>query len=208
MILLHGMYLIRPPFIYRWLFRKALFRIPTAKQTVYLTFDDGPHPEVTPFVLDVLKQEQVTATFFMLGKNAERYPELVKRVTNEGHVVTNHGYGHLDGWKTDVSSYEDNFMKAVPLLGARLFRPPYGRLTVGQYTRMVEQTQIVMWDIISGDFDSSVTSEVCVRNVVGNLRDGSIIVMHDSEKAGENLRSSLKRLISSTKALGYTFKNL
>jgi peptidoglycan-N-acetylglucosamine deacetylase len=205
---IQGMYLVRPPFLYRWIFRKALFRIPGAKCCVFLTFDDGPHPEVTPFVLDVLKEENITATFFMLGKNAEKYPELVSRIQREGHVVANHGHDHLDGWRTGSAAYEENFLKAAPLLGTRLFRPPYGRLTSAQYNRLAAQTQVVMWDIISGDFDPSVTPEKCVRNVVRNLRDGSIIVMHDSQKAGEKLRSSLKGLITSTKALGYTFKNL
>lgn len=202
------MYFIRPPFLYRWLFPRALFRTDRRDRTVHLTFDDGPHPEATPFVLDTLREEGVTATFFLLGRNAEKYPELTDRIRQEGHTVANHGHGHLNGWQTGTDAYMENFLKAEALLGDRLFRPPYGKLTPAQYHRLLPRTTIVMWDVLSGDFDPSIGPEKCIGNVLENVRDGSIIVMHDSGKALPNLRNSLKEVICSIKGLGYGFRNL
>ncbi|MCF8256489.1 MAG: polysaccharide deacetylase family protein [Flavobacteriales bacterium] len=202
------MYLIRPPFLMRWAFPKALFRMPDTGRDVYLTFDDGPCQEATPFVLDILAEEQVHATFFLLGKNAEKEPQLMLRIRNEGHSIGNHGWDHLNGWKTPTTEYVANWERAVPLLGGQYFRPPYGRITPAQYRALHPQTTVVMWDVISGDFDTRITPDQCHANVMGNTRSGSIIVMHDSQKALPKLRCSLKVIIRSMKAEGFQFKKL
>jgi peptidoglycan-N-acetylglucosamine deacetylase len=203
------MYLIRPPFVMRWLYPEALFRMRAPKtKDVYLTFDDGPCPQVTPFVLDVLAEEQVPATFFLLGKNAEQHPQLLERIRAEGHAVGNHGQEHINGWSTSTDAYVQNWERAVPLLGERHFRPPYGRITPAQYSALRPRTTICLWDVISGDFDASLTPEQCLDNVVKNVRQGSIIVMHDSLKARTNVESSLKPIIRSIKAAGYALNKL
>lgn len=202
------MYFIRPPFLFRWAFPKALFRVASTEKDVYLTFDDGPCAEASPFVLDVLAEEQVCATFFLLGKNAEKHPALVERIRREGHTIANHGFEHLNGWQTPTAAYVQNWQRAVPLLGDQYFRPPYGRITPTQYRALFPQTSIMMWDVISGDFDTDITPEQCVRNVMDNVRQGSIVVMHDNPKALLNLRESLKPIIRSMKAAGYQLKKL
>lgn len=202
------MYLIRPPFFYRWVFSEALFRIGSDESDVYLTFDDGPHPEATPFVLDTLAEEGVEATFFLLGKNAEKHPDLLHRIIDEGHSVANHGYAHLDGWHTSTEDYVKDFQRAAQVLGEGAMRPPYGRITVAQYRALRAKGTIVLWDVLSGDFDASTGPERTVRNVADNLRNGSIIVMHDSQKALTNLRSSLKPIIRSIKEQGFAMKKI
>lgn len=203
------MYLIRPPFLLRWAFPKALFSVPTAgAKEAYLTFDDGPEPGVTDHVLDILAAHGAPATFFLLGKNAEKHPALVDRIRTEGHTVANHGFDHLNGWRTPTGDYVLNWERAVPILGDRLFRPPYGRITPAQYRALHPRTTICMWDIISGDFDASLTPDACERNVTGHLAPGSIIVMHDSRKARVNVCTSLNPIIRTMKGMGYTLKKL
>lgn len=202
------MYLIRPPFLYRWLFSRALFRVPNEKDTVYLTFDDGPHPEATPFVLDVLKAHGIKATFFVLGKNALAYPELVARISEEGHTLGNHGMNHLNGWQTDVETYVADSLEAQQLLGTELYRPPYGRITWRQYRRISQEQKVVLWDVISGDFDGSITHKEVIDNVLKNVRGGSIVTMHDSSKAMNALKSSMNEIITLLKERGYALKPL
>lgn len=202
------MYLIRPPFLYKWLFPKALFRMDSSEKTVYLTFDDGPHPEATSFVLDVLKEENVPATFFLLGKNAEAHPDLLARISSDGHTIANHGHEHLDGWKTNKVNYLNNFQRAAPLLGTQFFRPPYGRITWRQYRAISSNTAVVLWDVIAGDFNTTISPQQCEANVLRAVRNGSIIVMHDSQKALPILRNSLRSIIRTIKTLGYGFKKL
>lgn len=201
-------YFIRPPFPYRWLFPKAVFMGDVEKDAVYLTFDDGPHPEATPFVLDTLAEEGVKATFFLLGKNAEEYPDLVNRIRTEGHSIGNHGYAHIDGWRTSTEAYLDDFARGLEVTESRLFRPAYGRITPSQYKAISRQSTVVLWDLLSGDFDPEITPEHCIRNVVHHVRAGSIIVMHDSTKALTNLSESLKAIIQSMNRLGYRMNKL
>jgi len=201
-------YLIRPPFPYRWLYPKAMFKGDADSESVFLTFDDGPHPEATPFVLDTLAGAGVKATFFLLGKNVERHPHLVERIRQEGHTIGNHGHAHLDGWKTSSRAYLDDFEQGMAVTGSKLFRPAYGRITPTQYKAISLQSKVVLWDVLSGDFDPSITPEKCVLNVERHVRNGSIIVMHDSQKALTNLKGSLKPLIQSMKRLGYKMDKL
>lgn len=198
-------YLIRPPKVYRWFFREALFRVQTQLPIVYLTFDDGPSAEATPFVLDVLKAHGIKATFFVLGKNAMDNPSIMQRLKEEGHLLANHGMEHLNGWRTQTEVYVKNMAEGRTVSGSRLFRPPYGKLRLKQYRQINKEDRVVFWDVISGDFDQNISAEQVIRNVVENSRKGSIIVMHDSKKAMNNVAGSLNRIIMELKAKGFDF---
>ena len=202
------MYLIRPPKIYQWLFTKAVFRENTQRKTVYLTFDDGPHPEVTSYVLSILALHQIKATFFVLGKNAQKHPELIKELKEQGHQIGNHGMDHLNGWATPTDEYVRNVALGKQLTGSCLFRPPYGKLTFGQYRRLVKTEKIIFWDVISGDFDQKIDERKVVNNVLQNARNGSVIVMHDSKKAMNNLIGSMNEIIKGLKQKGFDFEIL
>lgn len=201
-------YLVKPPKVYRWLFPEALFRVAGEEKTVYLTFDDGPHPEATPFVLDVLKKHDVKSTFFLLGKNAKANPELVERIKGEGHTIGNHGMNHLSGWSVGLDEYLKDVEEGKQLVGSTLFRPPYGKLTLSQYRKLRTTEQIVLWDVISGDFDTNIGPKEVLSNVVNNVKGGSVIVMHDSTKAFNNLKLSLNEIIQQLSEKGYRFKPL
>lgn len=203
-----GAYLIRPPKLYRWLYSDAIFRGPEDEKTVYLTFDDGPEPEATEFVLDVLKTHGVKGTFFFLGKNVLKHPETVQRLKVEGHVIANHGMNHLNGWKSNKSDYMNDALKGKKVTGSDMFRPPYGRLTLPQYWAVRKSEHVVFWDVISGDFDTSISPAQVIDNVVSNVRNGSIVVMHDSKKALKNLRDSLGQIIEDLVKRGYRFETL
>lgn len=199
------MYLIRPPKIYRWLFKEAVFRLNPSEKTVYLTFDDGPHPEATPFVLSVLKSHSVKATFFVLGKNAEKHPDIVREIRADGHQVGNHGMNHLNGWNTSNSLYAEDVALGKAISASNLFRPAYGKLTRAQYKLLAPTEKVVFWDVISGDFDEKTDSKTVVKNVLNNTRAGSVIVMHDSKKAMNNLSGSINEIIVKLKEKGYQF---
>ena len=167
---------------------------------MFLTFDDGPHPQATPFVLDALKEAGAVATFFCIGKNVVAYPELYQRIIAEGHQVGNHTQTHLNGWKTGTEVYLDDVRAAASVIHSALFRPPYGRLKHVQARGIAEatghaSTKIVMWDVLSGDFDERLTGEQCTRYVKRYAKPGSIIVFHDSEKAFSRLRIALPELL-------------
>lgn len=176
-----------------------------SEKTVYLTFDDGPNPEATPFVLEVLKKHAVEATFFLLGKNALAHPALVDRIREEGHSVGNHGMNHLDAWTTGLKEYVDDVRAGKEATGSNLFRPPYGKLKPSQYKALKETEKIVFWDVIAGDFDQAIAGNKVKANVLENVRNGSIIVMHDSEKAFNNLKASLDGTIEQLSEKGYRF---
>ncbi|MCI5058907.1 MAG: polysaccharide deacetylase family protein [Flavobacteriales bacterium] len=155
-------------------------------ENVHLTFDDGPHPEITPWVLEQLSKHQQKATFFILGKNAEAHPEIVERILHEGHKIGNHSYDHPNGWNTPKASFVDNVLKAKDIIDSELFRPPYGKITPGQIS-MLKEFKIIMWDVLTGDYDQSKDSQKMLERIIKKTQPGSIIVFHDSEKARENL---------------------
>ncbi len=199
------MYLKKPPYLYRLILPRAIFNAGTDK--VYLTFDDGPDPEVTPPILDILKEENATATFFVLGENAEKHADIIKRIRDEGHTIANHGYQHLDGWNVDEESFVENVERGSSITGSRLFRPPYGRIWPG-LMNLTSDHLVIMWDVLSGDFDSDLSSKTVIANVLDNVNKGSIIVMHDSEKARNNVLISLKPIIQGIRNAGLQFGNL
>ncbi len=191
-------YLKRTPGIISKIFKDRIWRIDTDENLLYLTFDDGPHPEATPFVLDELKKFNAKATFFCVGKNVKENFSVYQRIIAEGHKVANHTYSHLNGWKTDDQKYVEDIAKAAEIIDSNLFRPPYGRITKFQIRAISGERlhlKTIMWDVLSGDFDPSVNGENCYLNVVNNTRPGSIVVFHDSVKSFTTLRYALPPLL-------------
>lgn len=202
------MYLAHVPTIVQKLFGAFTWQGHAPGKRVYLTFDDGPIPEVTPWVLDLLAAYDARATFFCVGENVGRYPALFARLRADGHAVGNHTHNHLSGWDTDVDAYLANVDACAHLVDSRLFRPPYGRLSLRKACRLRQDYRIVMWDVLSGDFDTSLTGRACVANVLDNVRAGSIVVFHDSLKAEPNLRYALPRVLKSLSREGFRFEAL
>ncbi|MEZ5024179.1 MAG: polysaccharide deacetylase family protein [Chitinophagales bacterium] len=153
------MFWIKPPLFIKPYLHDALWQVKTNEKVIYLTFDDGPHPETTPFILDLLAEYNFTATFFCLGKNVEKNPELFDRMMKEGHAVGNHSYSHLNAWNTDSKDYLEDVAKAQALIQSNLFRPPYGRLMYPEWKQLKQQYKIVMWSLMPEDFRSDLTSE-------------------------------------------------
>jgi peptidoglycan-N-acetylglucosamine deacetylase len=200
------MYLARTPRLLQALMPAYTWRMPTYEKVLHLTFDDGPIPEVTPWVLDVLAEYRARATFFCVGENVQRYPNLFHRLTAEGHAVGNHTHNHLNGWETDNLTYFHNVRHCARVVRSNLFRPPYGRVTPSQRQFLQRHYRIVMWDVLSGDFDPNISAEQCLHNVLEHTQRGSIIVMHDSLKAEYKLRYVLPRLLDHFTGLGYRFE--
>lgn len=202
------MVLVRPPALARLLWPGLLWRMPAEERALYLTFDDGPEPTVTPWVLDELRARDAKATFFIVGANAERHPELVRRIRSEGHAIGNHTHRHLNGWRTATGEYRDEVDRAQALTGTRLFRPPYGRITRAQADMLKARFTVVMWDVLSKDYDARCSPDECARNVLRAARPGSIIVFHDSRRAEASLRHALPLALNEWKRLGYAFRAL
>jgi peptidoglycan/xylan/chitin deacetylase (PgdA/CDA1 family) len=185
-----------------------MWRVATEEKVLYLTFDDGPIPEITPWVLEVLKRYDAKATFFCVGDNVRRYPSVFKQILQEGHAVGNHTYNHISGWDSENIPYFHNVRHCANLVKSDLFRPPYGRLTPKQVQFLTRHYKIIMWDVLSGDFDAAVTNEECLNNVISAARKGSIIVFHDSLKASERMMYALPRVLEHFKQRGYRFESL
>lgn len=200
-------YPVRTPALFRWIYPSLEWKGNAAHKTIYLTFDDGPHPIATPFVLDLLKQYQIKATFFCIGKNVQRYPQIYQRILAEGHQTGNHTQDHRNGWKTSREDYLENIFTATQYIDASLFRPPYGRITKAQIKSVQQQFayRIIMWDVLSGDFDTELQPEQCWHQVKQAVRPGSIIVFHDSEKAWQRMQYALPKTIDHFLAQGYRF---
>lgn len=163
---------------------------------IYITFDDGPHQEATPFVLDTLKKHNAKATFFCIGKNVVEHSAIFEKITADGHSIGNHTHNHLNGWKTSIKQYIQNTHKAKLQIPSLLFRPPYGRIRPLQANRIMQQGyQIIMWSLLSGDFDTNITPEMCWENVKSNVKPGDIIVFHDSTKAYPRMKYALVKLL-------------
>ena len=174
---------------------------------IYLTFDDGPHPEATPFVLSELEKYNAKATFFCIGNNVLKHSNIYESILQAGHSVGNHTYDHLNGWKTETGAYLENIKDAATLIDSSLFRPPYGRIRKRQIRALKQAShlpnQIIMWDVLSGDFDIKINGETCARNVIENTVQGSIVVFHDSQKAWDRLSIALPLVLQYFFNLGY-----
>jgi peptidoglycan-N-acetylglucosamine deacetylase len=184
--------------------------MPGDKKNIYLTFDDGPHPEATPFVLDELKKYGAKATFFCIGKNVAAHPAIYKRILEEGHAVGNHTQNHLNGWQTPDAEYFENIKQAASYIDSNLFRPPYGRITRFQAKQVQEKMglKIIMWSVLSADFDEGISPEKCWKNVRKSAKNGSIIIFHDSEKANPRMRFVVPRLLESLSKQNYNFEKI
>ena len=204
------MYLVKTPFWLRALYPACTWKMPSTDKVIYLSFDDGPHPEATPFVLGQLKKYHAKASFFCIGKNVLSFANIYEQIIQEGHVVGNHTYDHLNGWKTDTASYLENIKSASNLIVSNLFRPPYGRISQNQLKNIAADKwmpqQIIMWDVLSGDFDLKLTGEQCARNVIKHAKSGSIVVFHDSAKAWDRLQVALPLVLDYFSNLGYRFE--
>jgi peptidoglycan/xylan/chitin deacetylase (PgdA/CDA1 family) len=202
------MLLIKTPKWLKLLYPKLLWEANAANRCIYLTFDDGPIPIVTPFVLNILKQYNAKATFFCIGDNVRKHPEVFEQVKQDGHAIGNHTFNHLKGWETEEKIYLDNFMQADRILDTKLFRPPYGRIKRSQ-VKLLQQAkpgiQIVMWTVLSGDYDAAISPERCLDNVIKNTRPGDIVLFHDSLKAQERMEYALPQALAYWSREGYNF---
>ena len=207
-----GFYLHRTPALFKKAFRRAIWRIPSERQTLFLTFDDGPTPDVTEYVLEQLNPYQAKATFFVVGRQVENHPDLFSKLMNEGHSVGNHTFDHLSGWNSSLEEYLTDVQKGEEVMirrgyqnkGSFLFRPPYGRLTPRQYQKLKDR-KVVMWEIVSGDFEKQLNLKRA-WNAIKKSRSGDILVFHDSQKAFHNLKELLPRTLDYFSALGYQFQ--
>tara|TARA_R110000868_G_scaffold251311_1_gene508056 strand:- start:6320 stop:7006 length:687 start_codon:yes stop_codon:yes gene_type:complete len=223
---------VKTPLVVKKMFPNYIWDLATNEKTIYLTFDDGPTPEITDWVLDVLNQFNAKATFFCIGNNIEKHPEIFQNIVTQGHVIGNHTHNHIKGWKTRTKDYIENVSKAqneidnqvnslnnseteTSITGIKkypiknLFRPPYGRIKPKQANKLMQLGyQIIMWDVLSFDWDHDVAKEKCFENVIENTVNGSIIVFHDSLKASENMRYVLPKTLDYYSKQGFTFKSL
>jgi len=204
-------YFVKTPKWVRKLYGAGIWQMADDPKAIYLTFDDGPHPEVTPFVLDELKKYGAKASFFCVGRNVLENPAIYKRIIDEGHSVGNHTYNHLDGWKTDSAAYLADIEKARVYINSDLFRPPYGRITRTQQRNIsasIPPFNIIMWTVLSGDFDVQLSPEQCCKNVIKNTKSGSVVVFHDSEKANERIRYALPLVLKHFSERGFLFEKI
>lgn len=195
-------------------FPKRTWKVDTSQKEVYLTFDDGPTPEITEWTLDILAQYNAKATFFCIGKNVCLHPSIFKRCVAEGHSIGNHLYAHENGWKTSTENYISSVKKTNSLflengVKTRLLRPPYGKMKNKQAQELLAMNHdLIMWDVLSKDYDKSVSPEKCLQNVTSNLNKGSIIVFHDSVKAAKNMQYALPKVLEMYTNKGFRFKGL
>ncbi len=201
----------------KFLFPKYIWELPNSEEKIYLTFDDGPIPEVTEWVLGLLKKENIKATFFCIGENIQKHPEVFKQIISDDHTIGNHTFNHLNGWKTSTKKYLKNvelcnsvFEKySISNFQSKLFRPPYGKIKKNQAKELIKLGyKIIMWDVLSYDYDNSLNAERCLNNTLKNISTGSIIVFHDSIKAQDTLQRVLPKLIQQLKEKGFVFDKL
>lgn len=196
----------QPPFLYRMFFPGAIWRINKEEKCVYLTFDDGPIPEITPWVLDLLDKYNIKATFFCVGDNVRKYPEIYKDVIARGHRVGNHTFHHLQGLRHTTRRYKANAALASEHIESNLFRPPHGHIRFRQFFFLKKKYKIIMWDVVTRDYSWRLNAEQVFRNVKKYTRNGSVIVFHDSLKAEPRMKEALPKSIEWLLNEGYTFK--
>lgn len=200
-------YLVKTPWWLKKLYGRCVWSLPSngGEKVLYLSFDDGPHPTITPFVLDELNKYQAKASFFCIGKNVAEHPTVYQRILTEGHRVGNHTHNHVNGWKVGDDAYITNVETAAGHIASNLFRPPYGRIRFRQIKRL-PQYRIIMWSVLSGDFDVAITPAKCLQNVVKHAQSGDIVVFHDSEKAFDRLQVALPKVLQHFSEKGFVFK--
>jgi peptidoglycan/xylan/chitin deacetylase (PgdA/CDA1 family) len=202
-------YFVKTPWLLKKIYPGCTWEIKGTGKNIYLTFDDGPHPQATPFVLQELKKYQAKATFFCVGKNVKSYFEIYKQIISDSHKPGNHTFNHLNGWKTPDKKYLEDILQAENIIDSDLFRPPYGKITKFQLKVLRGEKfklRTIMWNVLSGDFDEKITPENCYLNVINNTGPGSIIVFHDSLKALPRLQYTLPRVLEYFTEKGFEFK--
>jgi len=203
------LYAVRTPWLLKKIYPTCIWNFHTHEQKIYLSFDDGPHPVATPFVLEQLKRYNAKATFFCIGKNVAEYPEIFERIRAEGHAVGNHTYNHVNGWKTADEDYFRNITEANNLIQSKLFRPPYGRITKFQIKTLQNSAlklKVIMWTVLSADFDPEISKEKCLENVSKKTRAGDIVLFHDSEKSFEKMSFALPEFLKNYSQMGFKFE--
>lgn len=210
---------VKTPLVAKKMFPNYVWDIPTNDKVLYLTFDDGPTPEITNWTLNTLKEYNAKATFFCIGNNIEKHPEIFQNILNEGHAIGNHTNNHIKGWKTKAKDYIENTLEAENIITNQIqdsefriqnfFRPPYGQITPKQGNKLLELNyKIIMWDVLSFDWDKDVSKETCLKNVTSNATNGSIVVFHDSIKASKNMQYALPKVMAYYNEKGFVFKSL
>lgn len=202
------MNLVKIPRILKKIFPEITWDIRSSDPALYLTFDDGPTPDITSRVLLELDRFQAKATFFCIGRNVERHPDIYRQVVEKGHAVGNHTYSHLKGWYTDDKEYYDDISLAASFIHSHLYRPAYGMITPSQLKYLRQQYQVVLWDVMSYDFDFNTSPEQCLSNVIRHARPGSVVVFHDSAKASEKTLYALPRVLEHFAGKGFVFKKI
>lgn len=203
-----NMRLFRPPLAIRLFYPSFIWKMPEGDKKIYLTFDDGPIPEVTLKVLEMLREYNAKATFFCVGNNIRKHPEVFEAIKAEGHSIGTHAYNHENGWKTKTSEYINSVEAANDMVGSNLFRPPHGRMRPRQIRLLRKKYKIIAWSLISYDWDKTLSPEECYRNVIKKARDGCIIVFHDSLKAQDNMLHVLPKVLKYYHDKGFTFCSL
>lgn len=222
---------VKTPLVVKKMFPNYVWDIATDEKIIYLTFDDGPTPDITNWVLNTLKNYNAKATFFCIGNNIEKHPDIFQNILEAGHTIGNHTHNHIKGWKTKANDYLDNIAKAEILIKSQiinskfqipnskivnrksksvdLFRPPYGQITPKKGKQILALGyQIIMWDVLSFDWDKNVSEETCFNNVVSKVNNGSIVVFHDSVKASKNMQYALPRVLQYFSEKGFVFNSL
>lgn len=204
------LFLHKSPSLLKRLYPHFIWHIPTQEKVIYLTFDDGPIPDVTEWVLEQLEQYKAKATFFCIGDNVQKHPAIFEKLSHQGHGIGNHTFNHLKGWNTEDEVYWQNIEQCQTVLSVstHLFRPPYGRIKRSQALPLLKQYQVVMWDVLTGDFEKYLSPERCLQKTLQHTRAGSIVVLHDSLKAWQNMSYILPRILTHFSALGYRFEAL
>lgn len=200
--------MIQPPAIVKRWFDNYVWRVDTDRKEIFLTFDDGPIPVITPKVLNLLHAFDAEATFFCVGDNVRKHPKVYEDILKRGHSTGNHTYSHLNGAKTDLYDYYHDVEKAAKYIDSKLFRPPYGKMKNTQRSLIAEDYKIVLWDVLSYDFDKKISKEQCESNVRKFTRNGSVVVFHDNKKATENMFHALSQTLLHFSKKGYRFKKL
>lgn len=201
--------MIRPNAWIRSYYKDLIWQLDTAHKTLAITFDDGPHPEVTPYVLELLKEKDIKVTFFCVGQNAENHPDLIAQIKSGGHQLGNHTYNHLKGWKTSTSEYCSNVVKANNFTSEKLFRPPYGKITKAQAKWLLENNyDIIMWSVLTYDFDPSIDIDKIIQKIKKKTKSRSIVTFHDSAKAFPQLNKMLPELLDYWIGQGFSFQTL
>ena len=200
------MYFKHTPSIIKPLAKDLVFNLPNDRNAIYLTFDDGPHPEITPAVLDLLDEFSAKATFFLIGKHAKAHPEIVEEIKQRGHAIGLHGFNHLSGWKIDDATYIQEVQETPKHVDSKLFRPPYGRITLSQAKTLKKDYEIIMWSDLSADFDAQYSAQECFEFATRKVESGSIIVFHDSEKAEPRMLDALNLSLKYYKEKGFVME--